>query len=95
MPTARARPTCDHPSAISKWLAGGSGAVGALAGTYGIVIEPRCCCALASRAMKLQPERFPPARAHIAALADIHACHPGCRERIRSIADTTNALGAD
>jgi len=78
-----------------KWL-GGFGAVGSLAATYGIVIEPLLLRPRITR-YELRPERWPAGlELTIAALADIHACHPWMSpERVRSIADTTNALGAD
>jgi predicted MPP superfamily phosphohydrolase len=76
-----------------KWV-GGFGAVGALAGTYSL-IEPLLRPRIARYDLRL--ERWPAGlELTIAALADIHACRPWMSpERIRSIAEMTNALGAD
>lgn len=78
-----------------RWF-GRLGAVGALAATYGAVVEPLLLRPRIAR-YDLRPQRWPAGlELTIAALADIHACHPWMPpERIRSIADTTNALGAD
>ena len=76
-----------------KWL-GGFGAAGALAGTYSLV-EPLLRPRIARYDIRL--ERWPSGlELTIAALADIHACRPWMPpERIRSIAEMTNGLGAD
>jgi predicted MPP superfamily phosphohydrolase len=78
-----------------RWF-GRLGAAGALAATYGAVVEPLLLRPRITR-YELSPERWPAGlELTIAALADIHACHPWMPpERIRSIADATNALGAD
>ena len=71
------------------------GAIGALTGTYGFLVEPLWRLKIAR--YELEPERWPQGlELSIAALADIHACEPWMGpERIRSIVETTNALGAD
>ena len=71
------------------------GAVGALTGAYGVLVEP--LWRLRVTRYDLTPERWPDGlELKIAALADIHACEPWMDlERIRSIVETTNALGAD
>ena len=76
-----------------QWL-GGLGAVGALAGTYSFV-ESLAGARIAR--YDLQLERWPAGfELTIAALADIHACRPWMPpERIGSIVEMTNALGAD
>jgi len=76
-----------------RWL-GGLGAAGALAGTYSLV-EPLLRPRIARYDIRL--ERWPSGlELTIAALADIHACRPWMPpERIRSIAEMTNGLGAD
>jgi uncharacterized protein len=77
-----------------RWL-GGFGALGALAATYGMAVEPW----LRPRIVRydLRPPRWPQGLdMTIAVLADIHACRPWMdEERIAAIVDTTNALGAD
>jgi len=77
-----------------RWLAT-AGAVGALAATYGFVIEPLIRPRIARYV--LRPDRWPAGlELTIAALADIHACRPWMTpEHIRSIVDETNGLGAD
>ncbi len=69
--------------------------MGALAATYGFVVEPL----LRPRITRydLRPDRWPAGlELTIAVLADIHACRPWMTpERIRSIVDETNTLGAD
>jgi uncharacterized protein len=71
------------------------GAIGALTSTYGFLVEPLWRLKIAR--YELEPVRWPQGlELKIAALADIHACEPWMgRERIRSIVETTNALGAD
>jgi len=76
-----------------RWLAA-FGAGGALTFTYGAV-EPLLRPRIARYA--LRPARWPDGlELTIAVLADLHACRPWMTpERIRSIVDETNRLGAD
>src|SRR5262245_65088649 len=77
-----------------RWLVR-LGASGALAATYGVVVEPLLRLRVAH--YDLKPARWPGGLdLKIAALADIHACEPFMSlARIRSIVDHTNNLGAD
>jgi len=77
-----------------RWL-GGFGAVGALAATYGVAVEPMVRPRITR--YELRPRRWPAGfELTIAALADIHACRPWMEpEHIRAIVAETNALGAD
>jgi len=77
-----------------KWL-GRLGAFGVLVTAYATVVEPLLRPRIAR--YELKPERWPAGlELTIAALADIHACHPWMSpERIRSIVEETNGLGAD
>jgi len=76
------------------WLAG-LGVAGAAAASYALLDEPLWRLAVARYA--LQPKHWPNGfELKIAAIADLHACHPWMdRERIESIVGSTNALGAD
>jgi uncharacterized protein len=76
-----------------RWIAA-VGALGALTGGYGL-LEPLVRPRIAR--YDLRPARWPAGlELTIAALADIHACRPWMTpERIRSIVDMTNTLGAD
>ncbi len=71
------------------------GATGALAATYGVLVEPLLRLRVAR--YDLQPARWPAGLdLTIAALADIHACEPWMtQERIRSVVAHANSLGAD
>ncbi len=77
-----------------RWVAS-FGAAGALATSYGLGVEPRLRPRIARYDLSL--DRWPAGlQLTIAALADIHACHPWMSpERIGSIVDMTNGLGAD
>src|SRR5262245_2318479 len=76
-----------------QWAAA-FGAVGAVPAGYGL-IEPRFRPQIAR--YDLACDRWSPdLKLTIAALADVHACHPWMSpERIASIVDMTNGLGAD
>jgi predicted MPP superfamily phosphohydrolase len=76
-----------------RWIAA-VGALGALTGGYSL-LEPLMRPRMAR--YDLRPERWPAGlELTIAALADIHACRPWMGpERISSIVNMTNALGAD
>jgi hypothetical protein len=76
-----------------RWIAA-VGALGALTVGYGL-LEPLVRPRIAR--YDLRPARWPAGlELTIAALADIHACRPWMTpERIRSIVDMTNTLGAD
>ena len=73
-----------------RWLAR-LGATGALAATYGILVEPLLRLRVAR--YDLHPARWPAGLdLKIAALADIHACEPWMSQaRIRSIVEHTNS----
>src|SRR5262245_37299544 len=77
-----------------RWLVR-LGASGALAATYGVLVEPLLRLRVAR--YDLKPARWPVGLdLKIAALADIHACEPWMSPaRIRSIVEHTNSLGAD
>jgi len=77
-----------------RWIAT-LGAAGAFAVTYGVGIEPLLRPRVAR--YDLRPARWPDGlELTIAALADIHACRPWMTvERIGSIVERTNDLGAD
>jgi predicted MPP superfamily phosphohydrolase len=77
-----------------RWVAG-LGAAGAAAASYGFLIEP--WWRLRVTRYELRPKQWPADfKLTIAAVADVHACRPWMDpERIASIVDTTNALGAD
>ncbi len=71
------------------------GTVGAATSAYGLAVEPLERPRITRYA--LAPAHWPQGLAlNIAVLADLHACEPWMdAERIASIADATNALGAD
>jgi predicted MPP superfamily phosphohydrolase len=77
-----------------QWAAA-FGAVGALPASYGFAVEPRLRPQITR--YDLTCDRWPAdLKLTIAALADIHACRPWMSpERIGSIVDLTNGLGAD
>src|SRR5690606_7714676 len=77
-----------------RWF-GAAGVVGAAAAAYGTVLEPLMRLKIAR--YELAPPRWPAGLdLTIAAIADVHACRPWMSpERIGSIVETTNALGAD
>jgi predicted MPP superfamily phosphohydrolase len=77
-----------------KWVAS-LGAVAVAASAYGIVIEPLLRHRIARHDLKLRP--WPSdLNLTIAVIADIHACKPWMDvERIESIVEQTNGLGAD
>jgi predicted MPP superfamily phosphohydrolase len=77
-----------------RWLAG-LGVTGAAVASYAFLIEPLRRPRITH--YHLQPKAWPrDLKLTIAALADIHACHPWMSpERIRSIVETTNGLQAD
>jgi predicted MPP superfamily phosphohydrolase len=77
-----------------RWLAM-LGATGALTAAYGVGIEPLLRLRVAR--YDLRPPRWPQGlELTVAALADIHACRPWMtEERIASIVEHTNGLGAD
>jgi predicted MPP superfamily phosphohydrolase len=71
------------------------GAAGAAAAGYGVLFEPLMRLKIAR--YDLQPKSWPSGfKLTIAALADLHACRPWMDvERIESVVQQTNALGAD
>jgi predicted MPP superfamily phosphohydrolase len=71
------------------------GTLGAATSGYGLAVEPLETPRITRYA--LTPARWPDGlNLNIAVLADLHACEPWMTvERIASIADATNALGAD
>jgi uncharacterized protein len=71
------------------------GAVGALTGAYGVLVEPLWGLRVAR--YDLTPKRWPEGlELKVAALADLHACEPWMGPaRIRAIVEATNALAAD
>jgi predicted MPP superfamily phosphohydrolase len=77
-----------------KWIAT-LGAAGAAAATYALYVEPLLRLKLAQ--YDLKPKRWPDnLRLNIAAIADLHASEPWMgMDRVRSIVEQTNALGAD
>jgi predicted MPP superfamily phosphohydrolase len=77
-----------------RWLTT-FGAVGAAAALYGFALEPLLRPRITRYA--LQPKNWPRDFAlTMAVLADFHACRPWMSpERIRSIVELTNSLGAD
>jgi len=77
-----------------RWAATLS-AAGAAAASYGVLFEPLLRLKIAR--YDLQPKAWPSGfKLTIAALADLHACRPWMDvERIGSIVEQTNALGAD
>src|SRR5262245_22373267 len=77
-----------------RWLAT-LGAAGAAAAGYGVLFEPLMRLKIAR--YDLRPKAWPPGfTLTIAAVADLHACRPWMDvERIESIVQQTNALGAD
>jgi uncharacterized protein len=77
-----------------RWVAS-LGAVGVSAASYGFLIEP--WWRLRVTRYELQPKQWPAGfKLTVAAVADLHACRPWMDpERIASIVETTNALGAD
>jgi predicted MPP superfamily phosphohydrolase len=77
-----------------KWAAA-LGATGAAAAAYGFLIEP--LWRLTVTRYDLRPKGWPEGlNLKIAALADLHACRPWMDvDRIGSIVQQTNALGAD
>jgi predicted MPP superfamily phosphohydrolase len=77
-----------------RWVAS-LGAIGVAAASYGFLVEPWWRLRVARYA--LQPKQWPAGfRLTIAAVADLHACRPWMDpDRIASIVETTNALGAD
>jgi predicted MPP superfamily phosphohydrolase len=79
---------------LLQWIAS-LGVVGAATAGYAFIVEPLWRARITR--YDLTPRRWPPGlNLKIAALADIHACHPWMPpERIRSIVAATNALGAD
>lgn len=74
---------------------GGLGALSAAAALYATVVEP--WLRLVVTRYHVTPKNWPKdLRLKIAVIADLHACEPWMSpERIRSIVETTNALGAD
>jgi predicted MPP superfamily phosphohydrolase len=79
---------------LLRWIAS-LGFVGAATAAYSSIVEPMW--GLRITRYNITPKRWPSGlKITIAALADIHACRPWMSpERIRSIVETTNALGAD
>lgn len=77
-----------------KWVAS-LGASGAAVAGYGFLFEPLLRLKIAR--YDLQPKAWPAGfKLTIAALADLHACRPWMDvERVESIVEQTNALGAD
>ncbi len=71
------------------------GAIGAPTASYAFVVEPLWRLKVARYA--LQPKNWPAGlQLKIAAIADLHACRPWMdTDRIESIVEETNALGAD
>lgn len=79
---------------LLQWIAS-LGVVGAATAAYAFIVEPMWRTRVSR--YDLMPKRWPKGlNLKIAAIADIHACQPWMPpERIRSIVETTNALGAD
>lgn len=77
-----------------RWI-GRLGALGAAAAIYSVAVEP--WLRLEVTRYHLRPVRWPSGlQLTVAVLADLHACHPWMSpERMRSIVDLTNKLGAD
>ena len=77
-----------------QWIAT-LGAAGAAAASYALYVEPLLRLKLAQ--YDFTPKRWPNGlRLKIAAIADLHASDPWMGiDRVRSIVDQTNALGAD
>lgn len=77
-----------------QWLLS-LGAVGAVASAYAVVVEPLLRQRVTRHALKLRrwPDQL---QLNIAVIADLHACEPWMNlDRIHSIVDQTNQLGAD
>ncbi|MBX9840945.1 MAG: metallophosphoesterase [Xanthobacteraceae bacterium] len=79
---------------LLRWIAS-LGVVGAATAAYAFIVEPMWRARITR--YDLTPRRWPSGlNLKVAALADFHACHPWMSpERIRSIVETTNSLGAD